>query len=57
VWWLLIRSTNPKQLPLKDEKENKKFLNKAENEKLLNKANPEETRTRTETEKAFQQME
>jgi hypothetical protein len=57
VWWLLIRSTNPKQLPLKDEEENKKFLNKAENEKLLKKANPDETRTRPETEKAFQQIE
>jgi hypothetical protein len=56
VWWLLIRSTNPKQLPLKDDEENKKFLRKAENEKLLNKAKPEETRTRTETEKAFQQI-
>ncbi len=57
MWWLLIRSTNPKQLPLKDEEENKKFLNKAENEKLLKKANPDETRTRPETEKAFQQIE
>ena len=56
MWWLLIRSTNPKQLPLKDDEENKKFLSKAENEKLLNKAKPEETRTRTETEKAFQQI-
>jgi hypothetical protein len=44
VWWLLIRSANSKQLPVKDDEENKKFLSKAENEKLLNKANPEETR-------------
>ncbi len=57
MWWLLIRSANSKQLPVKDDGENKKFLSKAENEKLLNKANPEETRKRTETEKAFQQIE